>query len=250
MNFYINESCKNEERQLLHILQSFDSEGEILVKGKRNTLKIFSLGGRIINIKKFKTPNFVNRLAYKYIRKSKAKRSYEYAQLLLKKGIGTPLPIGFLENSDVLGLKDSYYVSEQLDADFTFRALVEDSRFPDFENIVKAFTRFTFHLHENGIEFKDHSPGNTLIRKTPEGKYDFFLVDLNRMNFHSSMPFELRMKNMARLTPHQHMVAMISEEYAHLCGEKPEKVFDYLWEETSKFQYHFFRKKILKSRFL
>jgi hypothetical protein len=34
----------------------------------------------------------------KKFKKSKARRSYEYATLLLDKGIGTPQPIAFLEN--------------------------------------------------------------------------------------------------------------------------------------------------------
>jgi hypothetical protein len=37
-------------------------------------------------------------------------------------------------------------------------------------------------MHEASINFLDHSPGNTLIVKKSEGKYDFYLVDLNRMN--------------------------------------------------------------------
>jgi hypothetical protein len=43
-------------------------------------------------------PHLINKIVYKKFRKSKARRSYEYATLLLDKGIGTPQPIAFLEN--------------------------------------------------------------------------------------------------------------------------------------------------------
>jgi hypothetical protein len=166
----------------------------------------------------------------------------------LEKGIGTPQPIAYFENYDVIGLKDSYYVSEHLQCDLTFRELVEIPDFPDHENILRQFTRFSFDLHQKGIEFLDHSPGNTLIKKTADENYDFFLVDLNRMEFHQSMSFETRMKNLCRLAHKQEIVAVISNEYAKVSGEPEELVFETLWKMTVDFQEKFYRKKRLKKR--
>jgi hypothetical protein len=39
----------------------------------------------------------------------------------------------------------------------------------------------------------DHSPGNTLIKKVSKISISSFF-DLNRMNFHESMDFDMRMK--------------------------------------------------------
>jgi hypothetical protein len=130
----------------------------------------------------------------------------------------------------------------------TFRELVEIPEYPDHSTILRQFTRFSFHLHENGIEFLDHSPGNTLIKKNAGGKYDFFLVDLNRMEFHKTMPFELRMKNLCRLTPVKEMVAVMSNEYSKLSGESEQLIFETLWKMTSDFQEKYHRKKRLKKR--
>ena len=52
------------------------------------------------------------------------------------------------------------------------------------EIILRQFIRFSYLLHQKGIEFLDNSPGNTLIKKNEKGVYDFYLVDLNRMKFH------------------------------------------------------------------
>jgi hypothetical protein len=203
----------------------------------------------MINIKSFKIPNLINKLVYNYFRKSKARRSFEYATTLLEKGIGTPQPIAYFENHDFIGLKDSYYISEHLDCDLTFRELVEISDYPDHEKILQQFTQFSFKLHEKGIEFLDHSPGNTLIKKTVSGDYEFFLVDLNRMNFHDKMSFESRMRNLSRLTPYKNMVQLISKEYAFLSNEDEDLVFGKLWEFTSKFQNKYYRKKNIKKKF-
>ena len=130
----------------------------------------------------------------------------------------------------------------------TYRELVEIPDFPDHDNILRQFTRFSYDLHQKGIEFLDHSPGNTLIKKNAEGNYDFFLVDLNRMQFHESMPFEVRMKNLCRLTPEKEMVRVMSNEYAKVSGESEQLIFETLWNMTADFQERFYRKKRLKKK--
>ncbi len=249
MNFKVNPIFENSTESILNTIKMFSSTGELFGNGDRNKIKLFDFNEKKINIKSFKIPNLINKIAYRYFRKSKAKRSFEYATILLEKGIGTPEPIAFLENFNILGLKDSYYVSEHLNADLTYRELVEIPNYPDNENILRQFTRFSFGLHEKGIEFLDHSPGNTLIKKNSEGTYDFFLVDLNRMEFHESMTFEKRMKNLCRLTPLKEMVAVMSNEYSKLYKkESEEKIFETLWKYTADFQEQFYRKKRLKKK--
>lgn len=237
-----------KSRDILSLINNFNTSGQLFGNGQRNVIKIFDVEGVAINIKSFKIPNSINKVAYRYFRKSKARRSYEYATILLEKGIGTPQPMAFLENFNVFGLRDSYYVSEHLDADLTYRELVEVPDYPDHDKILRQFTRFSYELHQKGIEFLDHSPGNTLIKKSDNGNYEFFLVDLNRMEFHDSMSFEMRMKNLCRLTPVKEMVAVMSNEYSKLYSESEEKIFETLWKYTTDFQEKFYRKKRLKKK--
>jgi len=246
MEFRLNPNCNVSQSDVISILQNFSATGKMFIDGRRNKIKLFELNGITLNVKSFKVPHLVNRIIYQYFRKSKAKRSFEFANKLIENGIGTPEPIAYLENSDFIGLKDSYYVSEHLMADLTYRELVEIPNYPDGDNILRQFTRFSYLLHQKGIEFKDHSPGNTLIKKNEAGTYDFFLVDLNRMEFHNEMSFELRMKNLCRLTPHKEMVAVMSNEYAKVSGESEEEIFATLWKMTADFQYRYYRKKRIK----
>ena len=248
MQTTINSHFINYKSNLLNFIENFNSTGVLFGDGKRNIIKLFDFEGKTINIKSFKIPNLVNIIAYKYFRKSKARRSFEYANKLLKNGIGTPEPIAYFENFDFLGLKESYYVSEHLQCDLTYRELVEIPDYPDHENILRQFTRFSYALHQKGIEFIDHSPGNTLIKKTTDGNYEFFLVDLNRMQFHESMSFEMRMNNLRRLTPYKVMVSVMSNEYAKVSGEPEQLIFETLWKMTADFQEKFYRKKRLKKK--
>lgn len=249
MNKTIHADFAPQEPKITHIIEHYTTEGTLFVAGKRNSIKLFELQNLTVNVKSFKVPNALNKLVYRFIRKSKARRSYEYAIKLLGMGIGTPQPIAFYENQTTLSLKDSYYVSEHLQAKFTFRDLVSDADLPNHEIILRQFTQFCFLLHEKGVEFTDHSPGNTLIEDDGNSTYSFYLVDLNRMNFHTNMDFDLRMENLKRLTPYKEMVAVMANEYAKLYTQKTEDdIFNLLWHKTSEFQRKFFRKKRIKSR--
>jgi hypothetical protein len=235
--------------KVLNFINEFNSDlGTVFGNGDRNIIKLFELEGKTINIKSFKVPHLINKIVYKNFRKSKARRSYEYATILLEKGIGTPEPIAFLEKFNWIGLQDSYYVSEHLASELTFKELVEIPDYPDHENILRQFTRFSFDLHEKGIEFMDNTPGNTLIKKVSQNQYQFFLVDLNRMNFHESLDFDMRMKNLSRLTPKKGMVAIMSDEYAKYYSKTSSQIFDKMWKRTSQFQADFAKKHRMKKK--
>ena len=95
----------------------------------------------------------------------------------------------------------------------------------------------------------DHSPGNTLIKKRNEGIYDFFLVDLNRMDFHETMDFDSRMENLSHLTPKKEMIKVMSNEYAKLYTNQTEsEIFEKMWFFTNDFQERFAKKKRLKKK--
>ncbi|CAH0336292.1 hypothetical protein FVB9288_01978 [Flavobacterium sp. CECT 9288] len=244
----INSNTSFSKDEIIDLVNNFHDNGVLLVKGNRNEIKVFESKNFSLNIKSFKIPHFINKIAYRYFRKSKARRSFEYATILLQKGIGTPQPIAFLEKFNWLGLVNSFYVSEQLETELTFRDLDWYPDFPDHENILRQFTKFTFSLHEKKIFFLDHSAGNTLIKKMPNGKYEFFLVDLNRMAFDVNMDFNKRMQNFSRLTHKREMVEVMSEEYAKYYNESSAVIFEKMWFFTNKFQEQFLKRRKLKKQ--
>ena len=228
------------------IIENYDVKGENYGNQDRNSLKLFILKGNTINVKSFRVPNFINQIAYRFFRSSKAQRSYEYANILKSSLIGTPEPIAFFEYKTALFFKKSYYISKHLEYDLTYRELTTDFEYPNHEHILRAFTRFTYSLHEKNINFLDHSPGNTLIT-TKDNDYKFYLVDLNRMEF-KKLDFEARIRNFAKLTIHKFMIEIMSDEYAKLSGVNYDTVFELMWKATEEFQEKFHRKKRLKKK--
>ena len=248
MKYLIHNKFKDLQERIVFLIDHFLIEGKILVNGQRNAIKLFEVEGITLNIKSFKRPNLINKIVYRYFRKSKARRSFEFASKLMEMQIGTPQPVAFFENYDFVGLKESYYAWEQLENVFEFREIVQNEAFENRDFIIRKFTQFTFEMHEKGIEFLDHSPGNTLIHKNADGSYSFFLVDLNRMKFHETIDFKTRMKNLSKITHKKDMIEVMSNEYAKLSNGDETTIFETMWGLTADFQYRFHRKKRIKKK--
>lgn len=246
VNKQIHKDFIDQEESITSIVSNYDTEGTPFGNQERNSLKLFNLSGLTVNVKSFRVPNAINKTAYRFFRKSKAQRSFEYANKLQQLGIGTPKPIAFYEFLKPLSFYKSYYLSEQLECDLTFRELNHDLKYPNHKEILQAFARFTFELHEKGINFLDHSPGNTLIKKI-DNHYNFYLVDLNRMEF-KTLDFDARMKNFNRLTPYKAIIEVLSEEYAKHSGDTKEIVFNAMWKHTQTFQERYKRRRKIKDK--
>lgn len=203
--------------QIERAIASFHELGYKVGKGKRNMVRHIELDDLHLNVKSFRVPWPPQAFIYRYLRPSKARRSFCHATYLLHRGIGTPEPIAYLEEKNFAGLGESYYISKHLREDLTFRTLIDQPDYPDRERILKLFTRFTHKMHNENILFLDHSPGNTLIIKEEEG-YAFYLVDLNRMRLNRPLSLEERMRNFARLSATDDMIAIMSDEYSRLSG--------------------------------
>ncbi|WBL21413.1 lipopolysaccharide kinase InaA family protein [Zunongwangia sp. HRR-M8] len=239
------DAFKGEAKRIEQILADFSESGKTLSSG-RNTIKTFDLNGRQVNVKSFRVPNLINKIVYRFFRKSKAERSFSYAQYLLSREIATPFPVAYAEECKWLSLGRSFYICDHLEYDFTFRDIENFEDKEQKEEVLRAFTRFTYDIHEKNIEFLDHSPGNTLIRINGD-HFEFFLVDLNRMNF-KRLDFKQRMKNFSRLTPSKEIIEIIANEYATLTAWNEHEVFETMWQFTQEFQEKFYRKKRLKKQ--
>jgi len=244
----IHPNYQNQEADILKLIATFFGEGNLVVKGSRNTIKTNFLGNEKVSIKFFQKPGFIKSVIYSFFRSSKAKRSYDYANYLLEHSISTPFPIACIEERNSIGLLGkSFYICHQIDYDFTIRELIHDPLFPGRDMIIEQFTAFTFKMHEAQVNFLDHSPGNTLIVKKGNGLYDFYLVDLNRMQF-KNLTIEERMGNFKKMWLSKQMIRIVAKKYAHLSNQSEEKLHSILLEKSTQFKRKITRKKYLKRK--
>ena len=135
-----------------------------------------------VNIKSFHSPKFPNNYIYSNLRKSKARRSFEHAMEIRRRGIGTPDPVAWIETSKNGSLCESYYISLQSKATRNMR-FWETWPQDEADRVVKELAEYMVHVHDSGILHHDFSPGNILWHETENG-IEFEMVDLNRMTIY------------------------------------------------------------------
>jgi hypothetical protein len=200
---------------------SFESIREIFTGDKhtihkaRNELKVIELSGIKTVIKSFKIPHLLNRIVYTYFRRGKAYKSYHNALRLEELGISTPKPIALIEFYTSGLLKESFFISEFFDYDFTIRTPLLEPLY-DREAIFTAFASYTYDLHQKGVWHLDYSPGNILIKRIEKG-YQFSIVDINRMEFREITPLN-GCENFNKLWASDEELAIMGREYARLSG--------------------------------
>jgi len=245
-NCEIKPEYQGQETALRNLIANFTTWGEDFFRGDRNVLKTFQLdSGKVVNVKSFRRPNLVNRIVYKFFRQPKASRSFQYSRQLLDYGIKVPQPIAFFENFNSYSITESYYISEQIYPDIHFLKLLLSPGDPRYDDVVRHFAGLAYRMHENGIEFKDFSPGNVLVMVRENG-YDFYLVDLNRMSFHEEISLEKRLKNFERLPPDERLIRIISEEYARLMRKSFDEIYKGIAGATHAFRMKFELRRKMK----
>ncbi|CAK7000503.1 MAG: hypothetical protein PARBB_00604 [Parabacteroides distasonis] len=218
MKCVINPKYHFLEEFILSIPRNFPTEGELIYSG-RNILKHYAVQGYSLVVKSFKTPNILNRFIYMGIRKSKARRSFEYASLLLGQGIYTPEPVAFIEDC-FFGLNHSFYISLECPFKRNLREFWYVPEIGDRMPILESFARYTADMHDKGILHKDYSSGNVLF-EVKDDRPSFALVDINRMKF-GKIGEEEGYKNFDRLWLPDETYKVIAYNYALARGFNPQ----------------------------
>ena len=248
MTILIHNNYKFKETAIVELVSNFFTDGDWIVKGTRNSIKSNFLENEKVNIKFFQKPGFFKSIIYSFFRATKAKRSFDYANYLIENKINTPFPIAYIVEKNSFGLiGNSYYISQQIEYDFTIRELIHNPLFTNRTVILEQFATFTFKMHEAKINFLDHSPGNTLIVKKAEFNYDFYLIDLNRMKF-ENLSISNRMDNFKKMWLSKTMVKIIANRYAELSNENTTDLQNILLLKTKQFKYKTYRKNFFKKK--
>lgn len=191
-------------------IDNFATQGHI-IQNHRNEIKIFEYQKNKFVVKSFKKITIANRIIYKFLRKSKARRSYENALRLLDLKIGTPFPAAYVEESSGLFLKNSYFISCFVEHETADRYLTERPDAP----FLEAMGAFLYNLHKKEVFHFDLHTSNILTTKDHKGNFDFSLVDINRLKFKKPTQ-QRRVKNLNRLFLPFEQYSILISKYAEM----------------------------------
>jgi tRNA A-37 threonylcarbamoyl transferase component Bud32 len=246
MSLVVNPDFLSLEPFLQSLPECFDREGMTVYKG-RNEIKIFEREGLLLNVKSYRKPILLNRIAYTFFRKSKARRAYENALEVMARGFETPVPVAYLEQQSGGLLEKSWFVSLHCPYTRMLREFADNSDVSGREDILQALGAYVAGLHRSGILHLDLSIGNILFEKDETG-IRFSLVDINRMRF-CSIDQELGCRNFERLRGNADFFRVLAHSYAAARGFDPESCLKSILEHSARSVRHFDRKRAFKRFF-
>ena len=189
-------------------------DSRMVYDGPRNTVVAVATDEGDVSIKAYKVPIWINRIAYGFLRPSKAARAFGNALRLLSLGFDTPEPIAYTEQRTMGLFGRSYYFCRHINGVHEVRDI---ERLPECDAIIRELAELMVRLHSAGVLVKDFSPGNVLYRTDAEGRRRYMLVDINRMRFDVPDPEE-QMTMFARLLNTEELTERLAREYCRAAG--------------------------------
>ncbi len=126
---------------------------------------------------------------------SKAKRSWNGAMQLMRRGIGTAAPVAYFEKVGDTTLKQNFYICEFITAETTVGQLFAgfargETTWNNIaaDDILKQVAQFCLTMHQRLIWFRDLSGGNILVNLV-DSKLQFSLIDTARLRDQLYPPF-------------------------------------------------------------
>lgn len=225
-----------------NIPERFEDQGKVIYSG-RNLIKVMTLDGVELNVKRYAIPAFVNKIAYSFFRVPKGKRAFTYPQVLFERGFETPCPIAYVEERKFGLINYSYFISLQSSYSRNFYEF-GNADVDQCKDVIVAFARYSAKLHEAGILHRDYSPGNILFEQI-DGEYHFSLVDINRMNF-GRVSIRQGCANFARLWGKKSFFELLAKEYAKARHADESFCKEHILACRKKFWKNFAKKHIVK----
>lgn len=204
--------------EFLKLIPEGNIRTEEVYKKNRNLVTRVSCDETDFVIKQFKVPGRLNRFVYTWLRESKARRSFEYAQRLLDMGIDTAEPVAYIEIKQRGLFYTGYYISKFVEGSllFTMDRCDRDTQ----RQIISDFAAFTVDMHKKRVFHKDYNSGNIFFRKEGDN-YHFALIDINRLRFRRPNKNNV-IDCFDRLTMPRMLTVEISAAYASLRGWNPD----------------------------
>jgi tRNA A-37 threonylcarbamoyl transferase component Bud32 len=122
---------------------------------------------------------------------SKALRSWNGTSELLRRGIDAAPPVAYFEKVGDRSLMRNMYLCEFVEGDISvrdvFSAFARGERVHQGiaeEEMYEGLSEYLFRMHTRGVYFRDLSGGNILVRRNPDGKLGFMLIDTGRAHFY------------------------------------------------------------------
>jgi len=182
-----------------HLRISSREPCELIKKDTKSTVSYLKRGDKDIYVKQFIYPYGRGRWS-QYLFPSKGIRAWVGGNGLKVRGVSSITPLALLERRGWSGKRESFLFMEALrDGLEMDRYILSDLEGREKKRaFVKAFAHWLSSLHQKGIYHQDMKACNVLVREN-EGRWDFYLLDLEDVRLNVRVGERRLMKNLLQL---------------------------------------------------
>ena len=243
MRIEVNPAYEHLRNFVLALPERFDREGT-LIYDDRNQIKKFVVGDEMVVVKRYRRPNFVQRVAYTFFRPGKARRAFHNGGRLIDLGFSTPVNMAYLETKH-RGLLEYGFLVTGVDDAPPIKERFEGPK-PFDRRLARAFAEYAVRLHECGVLHDDLNCSNVQYVDKGEEGFAFSLIDINRMHFTEGWPaLPDCMENITRFTYKEDLFDFVARTYIELRGMGQAEL-DMLYKIKRKHNFSRVRKKFMK----
>ena len=182
----------------IHSIPTYTYPVDKVFCNNRNIVELTHVGNIRLVIKKYQIPILINRIAYTFFRKSKAQRAYENAFILNNLNIPTATPVAYIIQKEWGLLRNAWFVSAYIPHIPLIEYYQNQENKPYLDLLWKDLGQFMLHVHLSGIHFQDNNGGNILVKRNTKS-FQFFVVDINRLDRGKVPSLEKSMRSFAQL---------------------------------------------------
>jgi len=176
---------------------------------------------------------------------SKAKRSWNGAMELMRRGVGTAQPVAYFEKVGDTTLKQNFYLCEFVPADANIGQIFAAYARGEFdflglkpESVYTQLANYCHTMHSRGVHFRDLSGGNILVNIDAKdglshSQLNFSLIDTARIHsYNHGIALKLRVADLTRACHKLHWAGRVRfmQIYLGLSG------LQFTWQHRLQFQ--------------
>ncbi len=189
---------------------------KVLFNGRNKIVQLEPCEGHTLVVKRYKRHDWFKSIVYTLFRPNKARRSFENARELRRRGFETPHEAAYIEVRKHGLITQVYYICAYTAKGPIRTELIDNEPFD--RELATAYAQYVASLHKAGVLHRDLNPTNVIYEKSAEG-YSFELIDINRMQFFDgAVPKAECMENLTLFWWLTDVYRFVLDTYAAACG--------------------------------
>lgn len=238
MRLVLNPKYKHLREYIEHIDEHFEHEGHEIHRGQ-NVVRTLQVDDLTLCVKRYSKSSIPARVANRlHVRASRARKAYIRPLLLRERGFDSPEPVAFVRYSTGLFSSQSYFICLKSRYNRSM-ADIMSYREAEREEIIKAFARFSAHLHKTGFLHRDFSPENILFGRVEDNlgsRLRFSLIDTKSMRCGRSVSVKKGCGSFARLIGDDAFFDLLAVTYAEAREADPSDCRRYIFEARDSYR--------------